>query len=222
MIGLRLDPRLRHVLAIGAHADDLEIGAFGLLDGLLGQAGLTLTWVVLSGSAERAAEGRRSVERLVAGRVRVNVEQLDFRERYFPHLPELKEYFDDLSGRVRPDLVVTPRLEDRHQDHRTAAELTWQAFRNVLVLEYEIAKYEGDLGNPNVFIPLTRADVDRKVEHLLESFPSQQARGWFGAETFEGLMRMRGIECAAPGGYAEGFTARKAILDPSVGDPPPT
>lgn len=203
------------VLAVGAHADDIEIGAAGLLLELAAaRPGLELTWVVLSGDDERAAEARASAERLVGGSVQLQIEMSSFRDRFFPHQPELKEHFDELGKRVSPDLVIAPRLEDRHQDHRVVAELVWQTFRNPLVLEYEIPKFEGDFGQPNVYVPLTPPTAERKINHLLVAFPSQIDRHWYTAETFRAVLRLRGIESNAASGYAEGFTARKLILDP--------
>jgi LmbE family N-acetylglucosaminyl deacetylase len=204
----------RRVLAVGAHADDIEIGAGGLLLELAtARPGLEVTWVVLSGDAERAGEARRSAEGLLGEDAQVSVELYDHRERYFPHLPELKERFDDLASRVEPDVVVAPRLEDRHQDHRTVAELVWQAFRDHLVLEYEIVKYEGDLGRPNLYVPLAASTVERKIAHILAAYPSQAGRRWFGEETFRSILRLRGVEANAASGYAEAFTARKLVAD---------
>jgi LmbE family N-acetylglucosaminyl deacetylase len=203
------------VLAIGAHADDIEIGAGGLILGLLeaGRIG-QLTWVVLTADGARAAEARSSAETLVGGRAPLAIEVGAYRERYFPHDPTLKESFDDLGRRLRPDLVIGPRLEDRHQDHRMVAELTWETFRDCLIVEYEIPKYEGDLGNPNLFVALSAATLDRKVDHLMAAFPSQIDRSWYTPETFRGLARIRGIEAGAASGYAEGFTCRKAVVRP--------
>src|SRR5690242_11022590 len=156
------------VLAVGAHADDIEIGAGGLLLELAAaRPGLTITWVVLSGDDERSAEARASAAGFLGDDARLSVEIYDHRERFFPHLPELKERFDDLATRTKPDVVIAPRLEDRHQDHRTVAELVWQAFRDHLVLEYEIVKYEGDLGQPNLYVPLAESTVERKIAHIL-------------------------------------------------------
>ena len=206
------------VLALGAHADDIEIGAGGLLLELAaGRPGLVIDWVVLSGDHERAEEARSSAVGLLGEAATLNVEVYDYRERFFPHLPELKERFDDLARRFDPDLVIAPRLEDRHQDHRTVAEYAWQAFRDHLVLEYEIPKYEGDLGQPNVFVPLAESTADRKVEHILSAYPSQADRRWFSAETFRSILRLRGVESNAPSGYAEAFTARKLVVDPRRG-----
>lgn len=201
------------VLALGAHADDIEIGAGGLILGLLeaGRIG-QLTWAVLSASGPRAAEAAASANALVAGRVDAAVEISGFRERYFPHDPAIKEAFDGLGTRLQPDLVIGPRLEDRHQDHRTVAELAWQTFRNSLIVEYEIPKFEGDLGSPNLYAPLTAAILDRKVDHVMAAFPTQAGRSWFTPETFRGLARIRGIEAGAASGYAEGFTCRKVAL----------
>lgn len=203
------------VLALGAHADDIEIGAGGFLLELL-EAGriASLTWVVLSADGPRADEARRSAEVLVGNRAPVAIEVGSFRERYVPHEPAIKEAFDELGGRLRPDLVIGPRLEDRHQDHRTVAELAWQTFRGSLIVEYEIPKFEGDLGSPNLFVPLSASALDRKVEHLMTAFPSQHDRSWYTPETFRGLARIRGVEAGAASGYAEGFTARKVVVRP--------
>ena len=212
-LSLPSGPDLR-VVALAAHADDIEIGAAGLLLELAAaRPGLELHWVVLSADDERAAEARSSAERLVGDRVKLQIEISSFRDRYFPHQPEVKEYFDELGKRLSPDLVIAPRLEDRHQDHRVVAELAWQTFRSPLVLEYEIPKFEGDLGQPNLYVPLSSSIAERKIEHLLGAFPSQAHRYWYSAETFRAVLRLRGIESNAASGYAEAFTARKLILD---------
>jgi LmbE family N-acetylglucosaminyl deacetylase len=201
------------VVALGAHADDIEIGAGGLLLDLLAAGRIEhLTWIVLTADGSRAAEARRSVEALVGGRATVAIDVGGFRERYVPYEAAIKEAFDSLGGRLKPDLVIGPRLEDRHQDHRAVAELAWQTFRSSLILEYEIPKFEGDLGQPNLFVPLADATLDRKIDHLMSAFPSQADRGWFTAETFRGLARIRGIESGAASGYAEGYTCRKVIV----------
>ena len=214
MIGLSIGAtKPLAVLALGAHADDIEIGAGGLILELLeaGRIG-ELTWVVLAADGARVDEARASAESLVDGRAPLTVEVKSFRERYFHHEPAIKEAFDELGQRIRPDLVISSRLEDRHQDHRTAAELAWQTFRGSLIVEYEIPKYEGDLGSPNLYVPLSAATLDRKVEHLMAAFPSQLERSWYTPDTFRGLARIRGIEAGAASGYAEGFTCRKVIL----------
>ena len=214
MIGLALPSSgpLR-ILAIGAHPDDIEIGAGGfLLELLQGGRDLVIDWLVLSGDDVRANEARASAARLVADRAELSIEVADFRERYFAHQAGIKERFDELGRQPRPDVVLAPRREDRHQDHAVVAELAWQTFRDHLILEYEIPKYEGDLGHPNAFMPLSGETVERKIAHLLGAFPSQHDRSWFGADTFRALLRLRGIESNASSGFAEGFTARKLTL----------
>jgi LmbE family N-acetylglucosaminyl deacetylase len=124
----------------------------------------------------------------------------------------VREVFDELKAGVQPDVILTHHLNDRHQDHRLIAELTWNSFRRHLVLEYEIPKYEGDLGQPNVFVPLTAEDLERKVACLVECYPSQRGREWFTADTFRALARLRGVECVAPAGFAEAFHGRKVCL----------
>ena len=200
------------VLVIGAHADDIEIGCGATLRRLVAERpGLELRWVVLSATADRAAEARASASALADG-ARLEVAVHDVRESYFPWSgAEIK---DRLASRASPApaLVLAPRLEDVHQDHRTVAEIVWQTFRGSLILEYEIPKYEGDLGRPNVFVTCDAAEANWKADHLMTSFPSQHKRPWFTRDTFLSLMRIRGVECAAPGGYAEAFTARKLRL----------
>ena len=200
------------VLAIGAHADDIEIGCGTTLRRLVAERPeLELRWVVLSATAERADEARSSAAVLADG-ARLEVAVHGFRESYFPWSgSELKEQIAALASPA-PALVLAPRLEDAHQDHRTVAEIVWQTFRGSLILEYEIPKYEGDLGTPNLFVACDAAEASWKADHLLASFPSQHRRTWFTRDTFVALMRVRGVECAAPGGYAEAFTARKLRL----------
>lgn len=214
MIGLWPDPdRPLHILAVGAHADDIEIGAAGLLLTLLRSGRVAvIDWVVLSADGVRAAEASSSAEQLVGDHASLRIEIASFRERFFPHQPEIKTLVDDLGHRLSPDIVLAPRLEDRHQDHRVVAELAWQAFRDHLILEYEIPKYEGDLGSPNLYTHLTGGIVEAKVDHLVRSFPSQAHRPWFEASAFRAIMRLRGIESNAPSGSAEAFTARRVRL----------
>jgi LmbE family N-acetylglucosaminyl deacetylase len=199
--------RLR-VLAIGSHADDIEIGCGGTLLRLAGELeALELHWVVLSAGGERADEARASAEAF-----RAEAEVLGFRDAFFRYGDEVKEFFEELKGRFDPDLVLTHHDADRHQDHRLVAELTWNTFRDHLILEYEIPKYDGDLGSPNVFFHLSEDIARRKVELLLDAFPSQREKRWFTEDLFLGLMRVRGMESNSPSGYAEGFYARKVSL----------
>jgi LmbE family N-acetylglucosaminyl deacetylase len=197
-------PRLR-VLAIGSHADDIEIGCGGTLLRLASEVDqLELHWVVLSAGAERAEEACASAQMFGA-----QVDVQSFRDAFFRYGAEVKEYFEELKARFEPDLILTHHDGDRHQDHRLVAELTWNTFRDHLILEYEIPKYDGDLGTPNVFAPLDEELARRKVELLLDSFPSQRGKPWFTEDLFMGLMRIRGMECNAPGRLAEAFYARK-------------
>lgn len=214
MLTLALPAGPLSLLCLGAHADDIEIGCGGsVLRLLLQHPGSSVRWVVFSAAGERAAEARESAERFLAQAAAREVMVSGFRDGYLPAAQEsLKAVFEQIKGKVVPDLVFTHYREDRHQDHRIISDLTWQTFRDHLVLEYEIPKYDGDFGQPNGFIPIPDEMRRRKVEHLLAAFPSQRAKSWFTAETFLGLMRLRGIESGAPEGYAEGFYARKAVL----------
>jgi LmbE family N-acetylglucosaminyl deacetylase len=170
-------------------------------------------WVVFSARGARAHEARRSAGRLLRRAARLEFALEEFRDGFFPFQgTEIKEYFEQLKGRVRPDLVFTHHLADRHQDHRLVAELTWNTFRDHLIVEYEVPKYDGGLETPNLFVPLSAATCRRKVRHLLSAFPSQRSKHWFDERTFLGLMRLRGLESAARTGYAEGFHCRKAAL----------
>ncbi len=217
MLNLSPAEPLRRVLAIGCHADDIEIGAGGTLL-TLAQAnpGLAVDWVVLAAEGEgRAAEARDSAAAFLDGVAASRIEVYGFRDGFLPYVGgEVKDVFEDLKHRVDPQVVFTHSHYDLHQDHRLACELTWNTFRNHLILEYEIPKVDGDLGRPNAFFPLTATVVERKLALLDEHFPSQAGRHWFDRDTFAGLMRLRGMEAVAPERFAEAFTARKAVLTP--------
>ena len=217
MLGLSLarDPgRPLRVLAIGAHADDIEIGCGATILRLVAEhPGLSVDWLVLSGHGDRAGEAADSAAAFLAGAGATRVMVEGFRDGFFPYDGgAVKERFERLKAEVAPDLVLTHRLEDRHQDHRLVAELTWNTFRDHLILEYEIPKYEGDLGRPNLYVPVGHEHAERKVELLRKCFPSQAGRSWFSDDTFWATLRLRGIECNAPGRYAEAFQARKLVL----------
>ena len=205
---------LRRVLAIGAHSDDLEIGCGGTILSLArANPGLAVDWVVLAAAGDRAGEARRSAEVLLADAGESSVEVLGFRDGYLPHTAaEVKDAFEELKGRVQPDLVLTHTRDDLHQDHRLVCELTWNTFRDHVVLEYEIPKWDGDTGRPNVYVPLEEPLVQEKLELLAAHFDTQRGKDWYDVEVFRGLMRMRGMECRAPSGYAEAFVARKLSL----------
>jgi LmbE family N-acetylglucosaminyl deacetylase len=202
------------LLCLGAHSDDIEIGCGGTLLRLLRERpGSSVTWVVFSATGARREEAQRSADSFLAGAAKADVVLHEFRESYFPYVgATIKDAFEQLKARVTPDVVFSHRNDDMHQDHRVVADLTWNTFRNNLVLQYEIPKYEGDLGTPSVFVPLPRELADRKVTLLQEGFPSQHHRTWFHPDTFHGLMTVRGIECNAPERRAEAFYARKVLL----------
>lgn len=207
---------IRSILCIGAHSDDIEIGCGGTILKLLGEnPDVEVRWVVLSGSETRKEEARRSAQRFLESAARQNIELLDFRDAAFPYQDAMaiKSQFGALSRTCSPDLIFTHRREDLHQDHRLVSEMTWQHFRNHLILEYEIPKYEGDLGQPNTFVPLSVKWAQTKVDGIVSGFPSQKEKPWFDAETFSASMRMRGIECNSLSGFAEAFHCRKMLID---------
>jgi len=203
------------ILFLGAHCDDIEIGCGGTVMQLARRyPKARFVWVTLSSDAERAAETRAAATRLLQDAREHAIRVEEFRGSYFPAcFAELKDYFEGLKA-LKPDVVFTHFRNDLHQDHRVTNELTWNAFRNHLVLEYEIPKFDGDLGVPNVFCALTRAELQRKCDILTECFPSQAKRAWFSRDTFEAIARLRGIECNAPEGFAEAFYGRKLCINP--------
>jgi LmbE family N-acetylglucosaminyl deacetylase len=205
---------ISRILCVGAHSDDIEIGCGGTILTLLeANPGIEVDWVVLSALDERGAEAQKSAERFLAGALASSVRIEGFRERYFPYIgSEVKEYFDALAAEVSPDLIFGHRLDDRHQDHRVVAELVENSFRDHLILQYEIPKYDGDLATPNVYVELTDSILDRKIQNLMSEFPSQADRYWFTEDTFRGLARVRGVESRAASGFAEGFHCRKMVL----------
>ena len=217
MLGLTLarpDGSPPRLLAVGAHADDIEIGCGATILRLVAEhPGLSVDWLVLSGQGDRAGEAADSAAAFLAGAGATRVMVEGFRDGFFPYDGgAVKERFERLKAEVAPDLVLTHRLEDRHQDHRLVAELTWNTFRDHLILEYEIPKYEGDLGRPNLYVPVGQEHGERKVELLRKCFPSQAGRSWFNDDTFWATLRLRGIECNASDRYAEAFQARKLVL----------
>jgi LmbE family N-acetylglucosaminyl deacetylase len=205
----------RTILCLGAHADDIEIGCGAALLEMLGRRPreIDVHWIVFSADGERKQEAQRSADRFLADAGKSSVTIHDFRDTCFPFVGvEIKERIGELRTQISPDLIFTHRREDLHQDHRLLAELTWCAFRDHLILEYEIPKYEGDLGHPNLFFPVSEAVCRRKLDTLLEIFATQHSKPWFTADTFWSLLRLRGIECNSPTHFAEAFTARKLIV----------
>jgi len=205
--------RAERILCLGAHCDDIEIGCGGtLLKVLEASPGAHVDWIVFSSNDVREPEARAGAAKFLEGAGSSNVVVESFRERYFPYVPEIKEYFDDLGSTLRPDIVFTHFRDDLHQDHVLLAELALNTFRDNLILEYEIPKWDGDLGRPTVFVPLEQSQVDAKVDAIWDAYESQHDKHWFTKETFLALLRVRGIECKAPSGYAEAFHCRKLVL----------
>lgn len=201
-------------LFLGAHSDDIEIGCGGTVVELLSAYPRAhVHWVVLGATGPRVDEARRGARLLLGSARRGGIRIEGFRDGFFPaEIARIKGYFETLKAAVRPDVIFTHQREDLHQDHRVVSELTWNTFRDHLVLEYEIPKYDGGLGSPSAFVPLSARAVRRKVELLTKVYATQRSKRWFTRSTFEGLMRLRGIECNAPEGYAEAFYARKVVL----------
>jgi len=206
--------KLGSILCLGAHADDIEIGCGGTLLRLLEEhPDLHVHWVVLSADVARAEEATRSARFYLQKSARSRIEIKSFRESFFPYCgDEIKDYFNALGKEVKPDLVLTHRRDDLHQDHRLVADLTWNTFRNHLIWEYEIPKYDGDLGRPNLFVTLDGRTCDRKVDALMDNFVTQHTKPWFTRDTFLGLMRIRGVESNSPTRLAEGFYCRKGVI----------
>jgi LmbE family N-acetylglucosaminyl deacetylase len=217
MLPLRLgqsEAEPRRVLAIGAHPDDIEIGCTGTILKLIEQDAVAeVRWVVLSGEGERAREARRSAEALLEDVPRTEVVVRAFPDGFFPYDGQrIKDFFEDLKADFSPDVVFTHQRADLHQDHRLSCELTWNTFRDHLILEYEVPKYDGDMSAPNAFVPLEERLRRRKIDHLMSHFGSQLTKGWFKEELFSSLLRLRGMECNSPSSYAEAFFCRKAVL----------
>jgi LmbE family N-acetylglucosaminyl deacetylase len=202
------------VLCLGAHCDDIEIGCGGTVLRLVEEfPSARFHWVVLSSNDDRAGEAQAAAEHFLAAAGKQDIRIERFRESYFPWVgADIKDYFEGLKADVDPDLILTHHRHDGHQDHRLVAELTWNTWRDHLILEYEIPKYDGDLGSPNVFVTLDEATAQRKVDGIIDHFPSQRRRGWFDADTFRSLLRLRGVEANARSRYAEGFYGSKVVL----------
>ncbi|TSD85130.1 PIG-L family deacetylase [Mycobacterium sp. KBS0706] len=213
-LGLARPGESLSVLCLGAHSDDIEIGAGGtLLSWIASGIRLHVHWCVLSAAGPRAAEAEASAAAFLSGVVSSVVELADFKDSFFPYQgSEIKAWFSELKARSRPDVILTHRRDDAHQDHQETCRLTWNAFRDHLILEYEIPKWDGDLGQPNFYMPLDADILERKVELLLAHFGTQRSKDWFDAETFRGLARLRGMECRAPERYAEAFVLAKGLI----------
>ena len=202
------------VLCLGAHSDDIEIGCGGTLLRIAeSHPRPEFHWVVFTAAGLRLEEAQRGAGLFGAKAELKGPTFGKFRDGFLPFQGhEVKQMFEDLKASVRPDIIFTHNRLDAHQDHRLLCELTSNTYRDHLILEYEIPKYDGDMGQPNFFVPLSTELVHQKINHIMEAFESQKAKRWFEPETFRSLMRLRGMECNAPSGYAEGFYCRKAVL----------
>ena len=202
------------LLAIGAHPDDAEIGCAGTILRLAREGALSaVCWVVLSGEGVRAQEARASAEALLDGVPEQRIILRGFPDGFFPYSgAEVKAFFEELKGEFSPDVILTHQRHDLHQDHRTTCELTWNTFRDHFILEYEVPKYDGDMGAPNLYVTLEDGICRRKIEHLMTHFASQVPKRWFKEDLFSGLLRLRGMECNSPTSYAEAFYSHKAVL----------
>jgi LmbE family N-acetylglucosaminyl deacetylase len=211
MIDCRLH-EAKKILCLGAHSDDIEIGCGGTILKLIRQQPeLELLWFVLSADEKRRHEAENSAKDFLSGSRASEIVFGGFRESYFPdQWAAIKDAIERVKTKYDPDIVFTHLRSDRHQDHRTISDLTWNAYRNHLILEYEVPKYDGDLGQPNVFVPLSAELCNKKADLIPKHFLSQAPKHWFRKDTFMSLLRLRGIECAA--GYAEAFYCRKMIL----------
>jgi LmbE family N-acetylglucosaminyl deacetylase len=204
------------VLAIGCHCDDIEIGCGGTILKLIDEGAVSeIRWIVLSGDGARRDEARRSAEAMLAGAPAAEVILHDFPDGFFPYDGQrVKDFFEARKIEFSPDVVFTHQRNDLHQDHRLCSELTWNTFRDHLILEYEVPKWDADLGRPGLYVPLEEEVAEQKLDLLLRHFPSQSGKHWYDTDTFRGLMRLRGLECAAPSRYAEAFNAPKLVMAP--------
>jgi LmbE family N-acetylglucosaminyl deacetylase len=202
------------ILCLGAHSDDIEIGCGGTLLKLIDlYPDLHIHWVVIGANSEREREASNSAFSLLEGVSDKKIEIGSFRDSFFPYMgAEIKEYFQQLKMEVSPDLILTHYRDDRHQDHRLISDLTWNTFRDCLIWEYEIPKYDGDLGIPNLFVHLSAEICHKKVAHLFTHFESQANKGWFTEDIFFSMLRIRGMESNSPSKYAEAFHCRKLVF----------
>ena len=201
------------ILCLGSHSDDIEIGCGGTILRLVDQyPGCEFHWVVFNAIGVRDAEARRAAQLFAGSHLKGSLLKT-FQDGFMPYVgDEVKAIFEKDLKPLAPDLIFTHNRNDAHQDHRLIAELTWNTFRDHLILEYEIPKYDGDLGQPGVFVPLDSEVCEKKVRYLMDAFESQRTKRWFEPGTFLSLMRMRGMECNAPSGYAEAFYCRKLVM----------
>ena len=208
------DTTVSHILCIGAHCDDIEIGCGGTILKLLeGNSNISFTWVVFCSNEKRGGEAIESAQAFLSTAKEKNITLNKFRDGFLPYSGyEVKDQFEKLKQTVNPDLIFTPYRNDLHQDHRLVSELTWNTFRDHLIMEYEIPKYDGDLGSPNVFVHIDHSTCQRKIKHVLDCYESQKSKKWFTEDLFLSLFRIRGMESNSPSNYAEAFYYRKMVL----------
>jgi len=211
---LKAKDRHLKVLCLGAHSDDIEIGCGGtILKFAEKYKNMVFRWVVFSSDAERAAEAQKSAQKFLKGAKEKTISTEGFRDGFFPYVgADIKEYFEVMKSEFSPDVIFTHYRNDLHQDHRVISELTWNTYRDHLIVEYEIPKYDGDLGSPNVFVHLDEDICRQKIRHVLDTFRTQTYNQWFTEETFKSIMKLRGIESNSSTGYAEAFYSRKLVL----------
>lgn len=202
------------VLCLGAHADDIEIGCGGTILKLIEEAPESqFYWVIFSVDQKRSKEAYESANFFLNGVKLKKIDVQQFRESYFPFIgSHIKDYFEKLKKEFSPDIIFTHHYEDAHQDHRLIASLAWNTFRDHFILEYEVPKYDGDLGNPNLYVHLNESHIQRKINSILKTFETQKKKMWFTEETFKSILRIRGMESNSPSKYAEAFYCRKIVF----------
>jgi len=202
------------ILCLGAHSDDIEIGCGGTILRLLEEIKeVEVKWIVFSANSKRANEAEKSAKLFLRNARKKDIVLKHFRESFFPYIGfEIKDYFEEMKKEVTPDIIFTHYRHDLHQDHKLISELTWNTFRDHLILEYEIIKYDGDLGGPNFFVHLNEDICWRKINIVMDYFISQKNREWFTPDAFFSILRIRGIESKAPENYAEGFYCKKVVF----------
>jgi len=210
----RIDDRLLKILCLGAHSDDIEIGCGGTILKILSEhENVEVYWVVLSSSGQRKGEAIESANKFLKAAGNRNIIIKDFRDSYFPYMGgQIKEFFEELKGIFSPDIIFTHFCHDLHQDHKLVSELTWNTFRDHLIFEYEIIKYDGDLSAPNFFVHLNESICKKKIDIIMNSHKTQEIKGWFTPDAFLSILRVRGLESRAPEKYAEGFYCRKIVV----------
>jgi LmbE family N-acetylglucosaminyl deacetylase len=216
MLALTLAPpsaRQLDILCIGAHCDDIEIGCGGTILSLQRQyPRCKIHWLVLTSVPTRRQEAMTAVRKFIRPSARGEVRIGTLPDGYLPaHFSEVKTQFEDLKRAIHPDLILTHHELDRHQDHSLISQITWQTFRDHMIWEYEIPKYDGDLLTPNMYVPLVSAVAARKVAMIVRTFSSQETKSWFSAENLLAAMRIRGLESRSPSGFAEAFHCRKLV-----------